>query len=120
MSLSGEQDDVAGLRGTDRALDGGATVFFDDEWRVRLANAGDDLFDDGGGPLAARVVAGHDDQVAGFSGGKAHLRTLGAVAVAAAAEERDDAAVDGCRCFRGRGRSDFAVRHPYARSQRQR
>src|SRR6185437_7393074 len=95
MSLSGEQDDVARLCGADRALDSSSAVLFDDEWCIGLADAGDDLLDDRGRALAARVVAGDDDEVAGFRSRQAHLLTLGAVAVAATAEEGNDtAAVD--------------------------
>src|ERR1035441_7459815 len=46
---------------------------------------------DGQRIFGARVVAGEDDEVAGFGGCLAHEGTLGAVAVAAAAEEGDDA-----------------------------
>ena len=41
--------------------------------------------------LAARVVGGDDDQVAEASGDGAHQRTLRAIAIAAAAEDGDDA-----------------------------
>src|SRR6185312_7563027 len=40
----------------------------------------------------ARIVAGEDDDVAELAGGLAHQWALGAVAVAAGAEEGDDAA----------------------------
>src|SRR5215467_2558519 len=92
MSLSSEQHDVAAPRGADSALDGSATIFFDDERRVGLANAGDDLFENRGGPLAAWVVTGDDDEIAAFRSSKAHLRALGPITVAAAAEKSDDAA----------------------------
>ncbi len=47
--------------------------------------------------FGARIVAGGDDEVASLARGVAHLGALGAVAIAAAAEERDDAAAG----FRG-------------------
>src|ERR1700761_7230465 len=93
MSLTGEKDDVARFSGANGALDGGAAILFDDEGRVGLSNTRDDLVDDGRRPLAARVVAGDDDEIAGFGSDTAHLRALGTVAIAAAAEEGDDTAV---------------------------
>ncbi len=53
--------------------------------------AGLDLGEDGGGIFGAGIVAGGDDEIAALARGLAHFRALGAVAVAAAAEERDDA-----------------------------
>ncbi len=48
------------------------------------------LFDDGLGRLAARVVRGHDHGVGEPRGHRTHERALGAVAIAPAAEDRDD------------------------------
>ena len=42
------------------------------------------------------IVAGGDDEIAALAGGLAHLWPLGAVAIAAAAEERDHARACGC------------------------
>ena len=50
-----------------------------------------DLGEDGARIFRARIVAGGDDEVASLARGLTHLGALGAVAVAAAAEERDDA-----------------------------
>ena len=51
-----------------------------------------DLFDDAVRILAARVVRRHDDEVAQPAGDRAHQRTLRAIAIAAAAEHRDQPA----------------------------
>ena len=56
------------------------------------AHAGLDLGDDAPRVLGARVVGGEDDEVAAPCGGLAHERPLAAVAVAAAAEDGDQAA----------------------------
>ncbi len=48
------------------------------------------------GIFGAGIVAGGDDEIAAFARGLAHLGALGAVAVAAAAEERDDARAATC------------------------
>ena len=54
--------------------------------------------------FGARVVAGGHDKVASLARGLAHLGALGAVAIAAAAEERDDAAFGLCDESGARGR----------------
>src|SRR5208337_5039709 len=46
---------------------------------------------DGDGVLAARIVTRQDYEIAATSGGFAHQRTLGAVAIATATEYGDDA-----------------------------
>ena len=48
------------------------------------------------GIFGAGIVAGGDDEIAAFARGLAHLGALGAVAVAAAAEEGDDARAGCC------------------------
>ena len=56
---------------------------------VRRSEAGDDLGDDGVAVFAARVVVGDDHEVGSALGDRRHLRTLAAVAFAAAAEHAD-------------------------------
>ena len=58
---------------------------------VGAADAHQGIVHDGQRIFGARVVAGQHHEVAGFGGRLPHQRTLGAVAVAAAAEKRDDA-----------------------------
>ena len=63
--------------------------------RSRLVSGRDaalNLLDDLPGILAARVVGGDDDEIAQPSGHRAHERPLGPIAVAAAAEHRDQPA----------------------------
>ena len=55
-------------------------------------HAADHVGDDGVGSLGPRVVRCHDDAVGQLGGDGAHLRPLGVVAVAAAAEHDDDPA----------------------------
>ena len=59
---------------------------------VVVGDAGDDLVDDVGGVLGARVVGGHDDEVGEARRRRPHLRPLRAVAIAAGAEHDDDPA----------------------------
>ena len=72
-----------------RELDRGAAVGLDAD--VPAADPGDDLGDDRVGVLRARVVGGDDDLVGQARGDLAHERALAAVAVAARAEDDDDA-----------------------------
>ena len=66
--------------------------------------AGLDFGEDGERIFGAGIVAGGDDEVAAFAGGLAHLGALGAVAVAAAAEEGDDALAGFARSSGGQAR----------------
>src|ERR1019366_7617115 len=64
-------------------------IGFDDIGNVDTADADQGIVHDGQRIFRARVVAGEDHEVAGLGGGLSHQRTLGAVAVATAPEERD-------------------------------
>ena len=64
---------------------------------------------------AARVVRGHDHDVRALHGRLAHERSLPAIAVAARAEDHDDAAV---RRDRARPREPCRASRAYARSRR--
>ena len=56
--------------------------------RVRGFEARLDFGKDCARIFGARIVAGGDDEIASLSRGFAHFRTLGAIAIAAAAEDR--------------------------------
>src|SRR3954452_18298543 len=88
VALAGDHEDVAGLGHLDRLLDRGAAVDLDLD--ARLA-ALEDRFDDRARVLVARVVGGDDRDVGPLAGDRAHERALGAVAVAAGAEDDDQA-----------------------------
>ena len=64
---------------------------------------GFNLGKDGARIFGARIVAGGNHEVASLARGVAHLGALGAVAIAAAAEERDDAAAGLRRQLAGQG-----------------
>ena len=66
--------------------------------------AGFDFGEDGERIFGARIVAGGDDEVATLARGLAHLGALGAVAVASATEDGDDALAGLLRSSGGRER----------------
>ena len=92
VPFAGEQYDVARTSGRDRAMDRLAAVEFNFVFDVGAAQADQRVVDDIDRILTTRIVAGEYDVVAQFSGGLPHERALAAIAIAAAAEERDDAA----------------------------
>ena len=75
----------------DARCDGGGAVRFDHVRRIGAAQAHQRVVHDGERILRARIVAGEHHEVAQLAGGLPHQRALGAVAVAAAAEQRDHA-----------------------------
>src|SRR5207244_4647379 len=86
VPLAGDHDDVARTRGGDRARDRARAV----DLHLGLADhAHQDLLETRLRLLAARVVRGDDREVAQLGRDPTHHRTLGAVAVAAAAEDAD-------------------------------
>src|SRR5262249_57246844 len=95
----GDDDDVTRRGGLDRVRGRGARVLDD----LRFAgDAREDLVDDRPRILAARVVRGDDRDVGELGRDPAHHRALLSVAVAAAAEDADQAA----RGQLARGRED--------------
>ena len=66
-------------------------IGLDDVRHVDAADAHQGVVHDGQRIFGARIVAGQHHEVAGLGGRLSHQRTLGAVAIAAAAEKRDDA-----------------------------
>src|SRR5450755_2589018 len=92
MTLTGDEDDVAGRRVGHGPGNGFAPV----QNALELSRTAPgkpflDLLDDRFGPLAPRVVAGDDGVVGQLAGNPAHERTLPLVTVAATAEDEDDA-----------------------------
>src|SRR5204862_6228605 len=91
VSLAGDHDHVVVRRLGDRARDRLAAV---GDRRVLLAvDAVRDLVDDRARVFAARVIARDYDAVGEPRGDLAHLRTLAAIAIAAAAEDDRDLAL---------------------------
>ncbi len=86
MALAGQHDYIAGLRRLERQGDGRPAVGLLHQ-DLGPAHAGPDLRGDGSGVLATRVVGGEDGEVGQAGGDLAHQRSLGPVAVAAAAED---------------------------------
>ena len=82
-----------GLRFANRQRDRLAPVGFQRIARAAALQAGQRVVHDVEGILAARIVAGQDHEIAAVHRRLAHQRTLAAIAVAAAAEDRDDASV---------------------------
>src|SRR5581483_845595 len=94
VALAGDEHDVPRLRLRDRERNRlGSVQRYLIILTLRRLDAGLDLVGDGGGILAAGIVARDDHVVAEFAGGSAHRTALGAVAVAAAAEYGQDAPV---------------------------
>src|ERR1035441_10375739 len=91
VALAGEDDDIAFARFLQGSADGRLAIRLDDVGHVEAADADQGVVHDGQGIFGSRCVAGEDDEVAALRGCLSHEGTLGAVAVAAAAEERNDA-----------------------------
>src|SRR5207244_8138534 len=90
VPLAGHQDEIARARVADGERDRRAPVWFDDvAGHARGTHALLDVREDAQRILGARVVGGEDDEVAPPRGGLAHEGPLAPVAVAAAAEDRD-------------------------------
>ncbi len=94
VALACQQHHVADVGLAQRMGDGGAAVF-DHGHLVATRHTGQDLREDEGGRLAARVVAGEHDAVGVAVGGGAHERALDRVAVATAAEHAPQLAATG-------------------------
>ena len=105
MALAGDEHHVTGTRRLDRERDGALPIELDDVAALRRghflrreareargANAFLDGRCDGLGRFGARVVARDDRDVGARAHRLAHRRALGRVAIAAAAEDADDAA----------------------------
>src|SRR5215218_2917826 len=91
VALARDDDDVARPGERDGALDRGVAV--DDRLGgATVLDPGEDLVDDRRRVLGARVVRRDDRLVGQARGDLAHLRALAAVAVAAAAEDAEQAA----------------------------
>ena len=88
VPLARDEHDVAGERKRDGAEDRFATV--DDGLVMPPAKAGLDLRNDCFGDFLARVVGGDDGVVGRLLHRRRHERTLGLVAIAAAAEHDDE------------------------------
>ena len=90
VAFACDEDDVALGRAFEGGLDGLAAV--DDFGGASFAaETGGGVFDDGGRVFGAGVVGGEDADVAAIFGGGGHAGAFGAVAVATAAEDGDDA-----------------------------
>jgi len=91
VALAGEEHNVAGRGGLKCKANGRGAVRLYGVLDAAGFQSGFDFREDGERIFRARIVAGGDDEIAAFAGGHAHLGALGAVAIAAAAKERDDA-----------------------------
>ena len=89
MALAGDDQQIAAAPSSATARRIAARAVADLE---RIRGGGQDLAADGRRILAARIVVGDDDAIGEPRGDLAHLRTLAAVAIAAAAEDDDQPA----------------------------
>src|SRR5207342_2885035 len=83
VALAGDQYDVAGARGPDRAGDRGSAVALHQRG-IRPAEALEDVGDDRVAVLATRVVVGDDHEIGAGFRDRRHLRALADIALAAA------------------------------------
>ena len=91
VAFAGKDDHIAALRAAQDVRDGFGAVEYDFGTAAGFAHALQGFARDGVGIFAARVIASDNDDVRSERGGAAHLRPLAAVAVAAAAEQGEDA-----------------------------
>ena len=103
VAFAGNQNHVAGLGLPERQANGGGAVRLDGVANAARLQSRLDLGQNRQRLLGAGIVACGDHKVASLPRGLAHLGTLGAVAVAAAAEERDHAAAGLRRHLAGKG-----------------
>src|SRR5260370_32819317 len=87
MTLSGNEERIAVAEHCDSGPDREAAIADLD----RAGRGGEDRGADGGGLLRARVIVGDDDDIGAARRDLAHLRPLARVAIAAAAEDDDQA-----------------------------
>ena len=92
MSFSGEHYHIIFLRETQGHADGPAAVLLHIDGLLRLRDPGKDLTDDGHRLLRAGVIRRHNEHIGQPRGDLAHDGALCPVAVAAAAEQHDEAA----------------------------
>src|SRR5688500_7084546 len=92
VAFARDKNEVAATRHFQSLLAGFAPIGFDDAFGIATAHSGQNSFNNFLWVFRARVVAGDNTNVRQARGDKAHLRTLGAVAVAAAAEDSNQAA----------------------------
>ncbi len=90
MALARDQERIAGQERIDPAQDRLGAVGDLGRLGAALHHRGADR----GGVFGPRVVVGHDDHIREGGGGLAHQRPFQPVAVAARAEDHDDAAKD--------------------------
>ena len=89
-----DDHEIVVTRQLDCRLDGAATIDLHEQALIRArygTRAGDDVGSDCLRRLGTRVVRGHDDLVAQLHRDPTHDRSLTTIAIAAAAEHRDDA-----------------------------
>ena len=91
VALAGDENHVAGLCGLEGKTNCGGAIDFDGVRDAGRLEAGLDLGEDRRGIFRAWIVAGGDDEIAAFARRLTHFGALGTVAIAATAEERDDA-----------------------------
>ncbi len=109
VALAGDEDDVVRLGFSECEVDGRGAIGLDGIADIAGFEAGLDFSEDGARIFGARVVAGGDDEVASLPCGQAHLGAFGAIAIAAAAEDSEDAAT-GLRGHLARKSSEIAER----------
>ena len=90
MAFAGQQDDVSGTRFADGERDGFAPVGFDSILGASFLQADQGIVNDGAGIFTPRIIRGEHDEITATPGGLAHQGTLGAIAIAAATEQRND------------------------------
>ena len=92
VAFACDEDDVAWLCVGD-GVSNGFTAVWDGKAVCAFGDAWQDVLNDGVGGFCALVVAGDDDKVRQLRCGGSHLGAFGAVAVAAAAKQGDEAIV---------------------------
>ena len=123
VSLAGDQHEIAGPRQLDRLARSpradrrSSAAAGRCRGACRRVRPAANLLDDPDRILGARIVRRHDDQIAQPAGDGAHQRTLGPIAIAAAAEHRDQR---GRAPAGARSRAGCAARRRCARSRRRR
>ncbi len=92
VTFARNEDDVVGLCGFESKMNGRGAIGLDSVARASGSEAGFDFSQDGERIFTPGIVAGGDNEVTSLARSATHLGTLGAVAIATASEERDNAA----------------------------
>ena len=108
MSLAHQHDDIVLLCVCKCPVDRLRTIDNDLHRRIRILHALENIIDDGLRLLGARIIARYNAEIREIRRNFTHLRALGAVTVAAAAEQSNDTAL--CKAANGLEHVLHAVR----------